>query len=208
MSLDLTKFTITKHASKRLEERTSIEVQALDKILEFRKYVWLGVLKNSKRQYKLFYLPQDTKYFVIVENYFTDSVITVLPLRFFESVAFKIPEQKLTKAKKLGVQLFPSLIESFPEVKKTTKSFSITAVLSNGRQTIRKQIGNYSFEEYPETIDQAVSQPALIYFLRNKLLEKKIKLNMIVEIILSSRRETKFYIIPFTQLDKLLNEQK
>jgi hypothetical protein len=75
----------TTHAAYRMRERSGSKVHVADarQILEEKKYVTLGRMKKTERNFNLFYSPEHDKYFVAI---MTDAgtVITILKLHQYE----------------------------------------------------------------------------------------------------------------------------
>jgi hypothetical protein len=76
--------TLRTHAQIRLVERTALTRTALQDLLDARKCVPLGLAARDVRALLVYSAPDD-RCFVVLENFHTRKVITVLPLEYWRS---------------------------------------------------------------------------------------------------------------------------
>ena len=91
----------TQHAFIRAEERITLGIKEISQIIKWEKFVSIGVEKNTNREHRLFYSNPDSQCFVLIQDIKTNTVITILPLDYHESISWAVSLEFQKEAKEL-----------------------------------------------------------------------------------------------------------
>lgn len=93
---------ITKHAKKRIGERTSLTDEQVLDILNGGGAVSLGSKPGINKCHDLFYSSLDKKHLVCIRDSIDGSLLTVLPIEYHANTAWVVTEEQKLTALKLG----------------------------------------------------------------------------------------------------------
>jgi hypothetical protein len=91
----------SRHATRRVVQRTHLSNSELANVLDRKLVVHTGVEPGLPREHLLFYSQPDDNCFVAVRDTLTGKVVTVLPLEYHENLAWSISNAQVDKAKEL-----------------------------------------------------------------------------------------------------------
>jgi hypothetical protein len=118
----------SRHAFKRIAQRTLLSCEEIAEILDRGLVVNTGQRPGFDRVHLLFYSHVDNDYFVAIQDVITGTVITILPLDYHETLAWKINEADRECAREILLAAHaaekPSNVEK-PRVRDTPKVFVI-----------------------------------------------------------------------------------
>ena len=124
----LTKFS--KHAFKRLAQRTKLSVETIVDILEHKIYINLGMMPGFNKGYLLFYSSADEDYFVAIQDLLNGTVLTILPEEFHINSERKITDSDRQKIKKMYLDYLDTKNEIPPSFEnKSSRIFVSTQYL-------------------------------------------------------------------------------
>jgi hypothetical protein len=89
---------VTGHAYERIEERLSIKMEDVIKIIEGNICVPIG--RNKSKVHKLFFSIPDNEYFVAICHEASGKIITILPKKYHK--IFAVPSSALYQARELA----------------------------------------------------------------------------------------------------------
>lgn len=112
----------SKHALKRVNQRTKLNQFTIADILDFGLAIDIGSEPVFDRKHWLFYSTLDDCCYVAIQDPLTGLIVTVLPMDYHENLAWKVPTAQLQQAKKLASQNISHLINP---VEKSTSSVLI-----------------------------------------------------------------------------------
>ncbi|MCK9453502.1 MAG: hypothetical protein M0Q90_17555 [Bacteroidales bacterium] len=90
----------SRHALKRIGQRTTLNYFSIADMLDFGGAVDIGSEIVFDRRHWLFYSEEDNCCFVAIQDAFTGLVITILPLDYHENLAWKIKDEHIEEAKR------------------------------------------------------------------------------------------------------------
>lgn len=93
----------SKHACKRLNQRTSMSPRKLNAMISQGNTLNLGSKPGINKVHHLFYSEKDAKFFVAVMDNLNGEVITVWFLDYQESLAWRITSSQKAQAKELAL---------------------------------------------------------------------------------------------------------
>ncbi len=196
---------LTKHATQRLAERTTLTHDKLFGLIHNQLCVIVGIEPFSNRLHKLIYSESDKTHFVVIQDMANGEVITILPLDYHENLAWKISEKKLQLAVfKVSPELHSSL---YPEEEAANDpsircSFQLTLFLNSpGLQSIRKSFGSHQFSKRPTSADDALSDPEFVDKLMQRFSERQIPIRAVEHILLADSKHDYILIIPWVTLE-------
>ena len=96
------KYSFTNHGFARLVERSDESVNSIIEYIENEKYELVGIESNSNRKHVLIFSICDQNWHVIVYDQKTLQIITILPVDYYESLAWRIPYEALNKIKAIS----------------------------------------------------------------------------------------------------------
>ena len=114
----------SRHAFKRIAQRTSLSCDDIAAILDRGLVVNTGQRPGFNRVHLVFYSHLDNDYFVAIQDVVTGTVITILPLDYHETLAWGISAADCERAKEILLAA-PPLEE--PRVRNVPKVFVISA---------------------------------------------------------------------------------
>ena len=95
----MARFThFTRHARLRIRQRTALGDRFISEVLDYDLGVQVGEVSITDKVHKLFYSPQENRYFVAIQNVLTGAVITLLPQAYYERLCWKIGAEQLQLA--------------------------------------------------------------------------------------------------------------
>ncbi|WP_227498076.1 hypothetical protein [Moraxella macacae] len=92
---------LSKHAVKRLRQRTQMTTVALTHLLDNGGMLNIGRIPGLNRQSLLFYSPKDEQCFVALRNDNIGKIITVWLLEYHKQLAWAVTEEQCKQAKQL-----------------------------------------------------------------------------------------------------------
>jgi len=116
----MTRFAyFSKHALKRIKQRTKLSCFTIADMLDFGLAVHIGSEIVFDRKHWLFYSSLDDCCYVAIQDPLTGLVVTVLPVDYHENLAWKVLDAQLAQAKEISSQDISHLIHqsSTPSVK-------------------------------------------------------------------------------------------
>jgi hypothetical protein len=113
----------SRHAFKRVAQRTSLSCDEIAKILDRGLVVNTGQRPGFNRVHLVFYSHLDNDYFVAIQDVVTGTVITILPLDYHETLAWGISAADCERAKE--IVLAAQTVEE-PRVRDAPKVFVIS----------------------------------------------------------------------------------
>lgn len=96
----------SKHAIKRVSERTNVDCQLIADMLDYNGAIEIGELPVFNKKHHLFYSAADNACFVAIQDGFTGEVITILTIEYHENLAWKIAPDLIDKAKLQSLSYF------------------------------------------------------------------------------------------------------
>ena len=93
----------SKHALKRLDQRSVLTFYELAKILDCRVFVEIGSEPGFNREHRLFYSVKDKSYYVAIQDAHTGSVVTVLPPDYHQNICWPVKEEEFCAAKNIAL---------------------------------------------------------------------------------------------------------
>lgn len=90
----------SEHALKRLNERTQLTESSVGDIIDMGLAIDTGTEPVFNRKHWLIYSELDKSFFVVIQDAYTGFVVTVLPMKYHENLAWKINKRYFTEAKK------------------------------------------------------------------------------------------------------------
>jgi len=194
---------LTKHATQRLAERTTLTHDELFGLIHNQLCVIVGIEPFTNRLHKLIYSESDKTHFVAIQDMATGEVITILPLNYHENLAWKISEEKLQLAVfKVSPELHSSLYPEEEAAKDPSIKCSITLFLNSpGLQAIRKNFGSHRFSKRPSCADDALSDPEFVDKLMQRFREGQIPIRAVEHILLADSKHDYILIIPWVTLE-------
>ena len=91
----------THHAFIRARERMTLDTNQISQIIKWEKFVSIGTEKDSNREHRLFYSRPDSQCFVLIQDIKTQTIITILPLDYHESISWAVSLELQKEAKEL-----------------------------------------------------------------------------------------------------------
>jgi hypothetical protein len=113
----------SRHAFKRVAQRTLLSCEEIAAILDRGLFVNTGQRPGFNRVHLVFYSHLDNDYFVAIQDVTTGTVITILPLDYHETLAWGISAADCERAKEILLAA-PPLEE--PRVRDAPKVFVIS----------------------------------------------------------------------------------
>lgn len=156
------------HAFDRLSERTSFTQEQLVFWLDHEMYFNLGNKPGIPKQHLLFYSPIDEEYFVAIRDEQTGTVVTVLPLKYHQRLAWEVSEYDKSRAReKISVLEFSR--KACLDANKTLRVSVTFLDISGCRRTksiLKLPIGGFGFD-----IDQIKNDKSLKVMLKNGIVD-------------------------------------
>lgn len=90
---------LSSHAIERLGERTQMNVDEMNHLLDHQGYFKLGSHAGFHRVHLLFYSPKDENFFVAIQDERMGKVVTILPTAYHDKLAWRILPEDREQAK-------------------------------------------------------------------------------------------------------------
>jgi hypothetical protein len=91
--------SFSRHAYQRVDERLTMEPSDLADLLNWDLAVRIGAEEGTNRVHRLFYSHDDHQCFVAVQDELTGTVVTILPVDYYEQLAWRISEDVQEEAR-------------------------------------------------------------------------------------------------------------
>lgn len=91
----------SRHAYERVLERLTMDLDEVASLLDWDLAIKIGDEKRTHRIHRLFYSREDHQCFIAIQDEKTKTVVTILPVDYYEALAAKIPVSLLTEAEQL-----------------------------------------------------------------------------------------------------------
>ena len=127
------------HAYERVIERLTMEPDEVAALLDWDLAVKIGVEKGTNRIHRLFYSKEDFQCFIAIQDEKSRTIVTILPVDYFETLAYKIPKTLLDEAEQLvsdrakpaaAVKVTPPKKDKPVHIAQTPSVFKIQATVS------------------------------------------------------------------------------
>jgi len=169
----------SKHALKRLDQRSILTFYELAKILDCRVFVEIGSEPGFNREHRLFYSVKDKSYYVAIQDAHTGSVVTVLPPDYHQNICWPVKEEEFSAAKNIALNP-PKEYEDYENIESANtepSSTFIVAVHFNDTEGMQKtkealKIGALP---YNRDISALLNDISLEYEIKHALVKKGIK---------------------------------
>lgn len=91
----------SKHAFKRIAQRTLLTYEEIALILDKGFYINTGTEPGFNRDHLVFYSHKDEQCFVAIRDHYSGKVVTVLPLDYHKNLAWPISDLTIVKAREI-----------------------------------------------------------------------------------------------------------
>jgi hypothetical protein len=168
----------TWHARERADQRLSIPDDELADMLDWGLTVTIKEEQGSARAHRLFYSHPDQQCFVAVQDTRTKTVVTILPIDFYELLNNKVPISLLDEARRKVSHDYESDFEKVqkPDVfnKKPQGPPNLVFKLGVGVKDVQEKFKMRSLGSWPrnnedQEPEQIIDEPKLVFELRNRL---------------------------------------
>ena len=155
----------SKHSIKRIAERTQLKPQDISTIIENGSYVSLGFIPGFNKEHLLFFSVADNDFFFIVRDYFTMSILTVLPVTYQRWLPRAITGEDMSLALNLTTKEKTAPKErSIPKNEQDNELIKkihifIRYVSSRDGKAKSKSIVKVNSNEFSFSVENAVSSP-------------------------------------------------
>lgn len=155
----------SKHSIKRIAERTQLKPQDISTIIENGSYVSIGSIPGFNKEHLLFFSVADNDFFFIVRDYFTMSILTVLPVTYQRWLPRAITGEDLSLALNLATKEKTAPKErSIPKNEQDNELIKkihifIRYVSSRDGKAKSKSIIKVNSNEFSFSVENAVSSP-------------------------------------------------
>jgi hypothetical protein len=155
----------SKHSIKRIAERTQLKPQDISTIIENGSYVSIGSIPGFNKEHLLFFSVADNDFFFIVRDYFTMSILTVLPVTYQRWLPRAITGEDLSLALNLATKERTAPKErSIPKNEQDNELIKkihifIRYVSSRDGKAKSKSIVKVNSNEFSFSVENAVSSP-------------------------------------------------
>lgn len=155
----------SKHSIKRIAERTQLKPQDISTIIENGSYVSIGSIPGFNKEHLLFFSVADNDFFFIVRDYFTMSILTVLPVTYQRWLPRAITGEDLSLALNLATKEKTAPKErSIPKNEQDNELIKkihifIRYVSSRDGKAKCKSIVKVNSNEFSFSVENAVSSP-------------------------------------------------
>jgi hypothetical protein len=157
----------SKHSIKRIAERTQLKPQDISTIIENGSYVSIGSIPGFNKEHLLFFSVADNDFFFIVRDYFTMSILTVLPVTYQRWLPRAITGEDLSLALNLATKEKTAPKErSIPKNEQDNELIKkihifIRYVSSRDGKAKSKSIVKVNSNEFSFSVENAVSSPEI-----------------------------------------------
>lgn len=155
----------SKHSIKRIAERTQLKPQDISTIIENGSYVSIGSIPGFNKEHLLFFSVTDDSFFFIVRDYFTMSILTVLPVTYQRWLPRAITGEDLSLALNLATKERTAPKErSIPKNEQDNELIKkihifIRYVSSRDGKAKSKSIVKVNSNEFSFSVENAASSP-------------------------------------------------
>lgn len=155
----------SKHSIKRIAERTQLKPQDISTIIENGSYVSIGSIPGFNKEHLLFFSVADNDFFFIVRDYFTMSILTVLPVTYQRWLPRAITGEDMSLALNLATKEKTAPKEgSIPKNEQDNELIKkihifIRYVSSRDGKAKSKSIVKVNSNEFSFSVENAVSSP-------------------------------------------------
>lgn len=171
----------TRHARERADQRLSIPDDELADMLDWGLTVTIKEETGSTRAHRLFYSHPDQQCFVVVQDTRTKTVVTILPVDFYESLNDKVPNSLLDEARRkvshdyesdFGKVQKPAIPTDLPQKPQCDPKlvFKICVGVKTVEEKFRmRSLGSWPRNNEVKEPEQIINDPELLFELRNRL---------------------------------------
>lgn len=169
----------SKHAFDRLKQRTALTCNDVTSILDLNLMVNLGSIPGFNRRHLLIYSVFDDDFFIVIQDYLTGIIVTILPVEYHENIAWNISMEEKDKAKEILIrsEFGSKKIDQFFQKQKLptpAKNFVINAYFIDKSgmqksQCILKVKSNYYNNEVKYLISDGQVMSEIQEIIKNKL---------------------------------------
>lgn len=155
----------SKHALERINQRTLLNYFTIADILDYGGTVDIGTEFFFDKKHWLFYSHLDDCYFIAIQDSFIGTVVTVLPLDYYENLNFKVKDKYLDEAKQKYI--------SYKSIRKESIKEPPSVIVIKA-----KYISDYGYQK-TSTIKKLKSidyKENIFDFLRDELFESTVSL--------------------------------
>ena len=181
----------TQHAFIRAEERITLGIEEILQIIKWEMFVSIGTEKKTNREHRLFYSNPDAQCFVLIQDIKTNTVITILPLDYHESISWAVSLELQKEAKELilgkaeVVQINEIIMHPFFHV-----SCNIVDAYFKYSSTIK--LGRFEASDYDHEIEKLIVSKFFVSDILEKLnLITKDTKYQVTEIIIKKKGKDK-----------------
>ena len=179
-----------------------MEPATFARLLDQNLTVSVGVEPFTRRRHRLLYSEPDKAHFVVIQDFETGEVVTLLPIDYHENLAWQLSQKSLRKAVWL---VSPQLCQMFYGVSPVPAPGSkcqVTGVFfAEGMSSRNYHLGSHRFERLPENPEDALADEGFIEKLLTKVQKKGLKLESLEEIVLFEERSGAVCKIPWHVID-------
>lgn len=173
--------TFSRHACERVVERLTMEPDEVVDLLDWGLAVKIGEEKGTRRIHRLFYSHDDHQCFIAIQDEKTRTIVTILPVDYYATLAWKIPKPSFEEAEKLvscGTDAKPKTAATLDKDstigQAARRSFKITGTLMNLQKRPRfVNLGSWPAEAYDGLTSQLLQDTRFLQEMQSKLHVKR-----------------------------------
>jgi hypothetical protein len=168
----------SRHAFERVLERLTLDPEEIAELLDWRLVVPIAEEKGSGRVHLLFYSEPDRLCFVAVQDRFSKTVITILPIDFYENINTRVPWTLQEQARNLATRqhLHPATQEACEETDEVeaapapTPLFKIRCIVMNLEESRRNlNLGSWPALDYEHSVERLLRDLDFLAQMRAKI---------------------------------------
>jgi len=168
----------TQHAFIRAEERITLGIKEISQIIKWEMFVSIGVEKNTNREHRLFYSSPDSQCFVLIQDIKTNTVITILPLDYHESISWAVSLEFQKEAKELilGKTASKNLAQGKAEVTQVNeiimhKFFHVSCDVLDEycKYSSSTKLGKFEASDYDNEIEKLIVSDVFVSHILEKI---------------------------------------
>lgn len=167
----------SRHAYERVLERLTMELDEVADLLDWDLAVKIGDEKGTRRIHRLFYSQDDHQCFIAIQDEKTKTVVTILPVDYYETLVAKIPQPSLQEAERLvscPPEAKPKKVATapadVPDKPKVPRSFKINGTFMNPQRGPRTvNLGSWPAENHGGSIARLLQDAQFFAAVRNNL---------------------------------------
>ena len=170
----------SRHAYERVLERLTMELDEVADLLDWDLAVKIGDEKGTRRIHRLFYSHDDHQCFIAIQDGKTKTVVTILPVDYYETLVAKIPQPSLVEAERLvscppeakpkKVVTAPADVSGKPKVPRSFKIQVTFVNLHRGSRTVN--LGSWPAESHGGSIARLLQDTQFFEAMRNRVNEE------------------------------------